>query len=75
MKILVLEKETPGVTPEMFQPHLKAEARRVWDLQQAGILREIWFTADDHTAVIVLECDSREAAQETLASLPLVKPD
>ncbi|MBP8974465.1 MAG: hypothetical protein KBH93_11365 [Anaerolineae bacterium] len=34
MKVLALEIETPGSTAEQFGPHLKAEARRVWELYQ-----------------------------------------
>jgi hypothetical protein len=41
MKILALEKEIPGVTGDQFQPHLRAEAARVWELLQASVLREI----------------------------------
>ena len=40
MKILALEREKPGLTAADFQPHLKAEARRVWELQQADVIRE-----------------------------------
>jgi hypothetical protein len=32
MKILALEKETPGVTAEDFRPHARAEAVRAWEL-------------------------------------------
>ena len=73
MKILALEREKPGLTAEDFQPHLKAEARRVWELQQADMIREIYFRADKSEAVLMLECESVEAAEEALANLPLVK--
>ncbi len=73
MKILALEREVSGIAGNLFHPHLKAEARSVWDLQQRGILREIWFNALEHTAVIMLECASVEEASEVLQSLPLVK--
>ncbi len=73
MKILALEKEMPGATAEQFRAHFKAEARRVWELQQGGILREIWFTAADHTAVIILECATVEEAGAALNTLPLVQ--
>jgi muconolactone delta-isomerase len=73
MKILALELEAPGAAPERFQPYLKAEALRVWELHQAGSIRELYFRADQHTAVLVLECDSLEAARELLGSLPLVE--
>lgn len=72
MKILALEKELPGATAEKFQPLLKDEARRVWELQQSGTLREIYFNADQHTAILVLECADAEEAQQILSTLPLV---
>ena len=72
MKILALERELPEATAEAFQPLLKDEAHQVWELQQAGALREIYFNADQHTAVLVLECSSVEAARRLLSILPLV---
>jgi muconolactone delta-isomerase len=72
MKILALEKELPGATAEAFQPLLKTEARRIWELQQSGELREIYFNSDQHTAVLVLECSGVEEAQRLLSTLPLV---
>lgn len=72
MKILALEKELPGAMAEAFQPLLKDEARRVWELQQSGALREIYFSADQHTAILMLECPSVDEARRVLSSLPLV---
>jgi muconolactone delta-isomerase len=73
MKFLALERELPNATAESFKPLLKDEARGVWELQQSGTLREIFFNADQHTAVLVLECSDRETARQLLASLPLVQ--
>jgi len=73
MKLLALEKEVPGVTSEDIEPHLKAEAKRVWELYQAGIVREIHFRQDQPTAVLTLECANREKAEELLNTLPLVR--
>ena len=73
MKLLALERELPGASAAAFQPLLEAEARRVWELQQSGELREIYFTAEAHTAVIVLECADVETARRLLATLPLVQ--
>ena len=73
MKILAMEKETPGVTAEQFKPHLKAEALRVWELYQADVIRELYFRADRPDAVLVLECADVEVARHTLDTLPLVK--
>lgn len=73
MKILALEKELPAATSAQFKPLLKDEAYSVWGLQQAGFVRETYFSAEDHGAVFVLECDDKEAARQALAGLPLVK--
>ena len=73
MKFLALERELPDATAQAFQPLLKAEARGVWELQQSGVLREIYFNADQHTAVMLLECSDIEAARNLLARLPLVQ--
>jgi hypothetical protein len=72
MKILALEKEIPGVRPESFQTHSKAEAARVWELYKEGVLREVHFTAETHEAVLVLECTDRQEAEALLATLPPV---
>lgn len=73
MRLLALERELPGATAEAFRALLKDEARGVWELQQSGVLREIYFNADQHTAVLVLECSDREAALQLVARLPLVQ--
>jgi hypothetical protein len=73
MKILALEIDTPGVAAEQFAPHLKAEASAVWELYQAGVIRECYFRADRHSAVLVLECASVAAARLALEVLPLVE--
>jgi hypothetical protein len=73
MKILALEKEAPGLTGEQFQPYSNAEARRAWELYQAGLIREMYFHQSEHTAVLVLECAGVQEAGELLATLPLVQ--
>jgi len=73
MKFLALERELPNATAEAFRPLLKDEARAVWELQQSGALREVYFNADQHTAVLVLESSAIDVARQLLASLPLVQ--
>ena len=73
MKVLAIEKEMPGLSSEDFKPHLKAEASKVWELYQSGIIREIYFDKNTHNAVIMLECKDAKEAGEYLATLPLVK--
>jgi muconolactone delta-isomerase len=75
MKILALEVEAEGVTPAQFAPFAEAEARRVWELYQNGIIREIYFRADRSEAVLILECADTNEAQHVLESLPLVKAE
>lgn len=72
MKILALQKEVPGVPNDAYEPHLKDEAWRAWELHQSGVLRELYFRDDWPGAVLMLECDSVNAARDVLANLPLV---
>ncbi len=73
MKILALERETTQVSTGDFAPHLRREALRAWELLQAGVLRELYFDRDRHTAVLMLECADVETARAALATLPLVE--
>ncbi len=73
MKILAIERELPGATAEDFRPHLQAEARRAWELYQAGVFREMYFRADEAVAVLMLECADVGTAQAVLNTLPLVQ--
>jgi hypothetical protein len=73
MKILALEQELPGVAAADFQPHLQAEAARVWELYQAGVIRELYFRQDRSEAVLILECSGVDEANDLLNTLPLVQ--
>jgi muconolactone delta-isomerase len=73
MKILAIEHERSGATAEKFGQHSAAEALRVWELHQQGIIRELYFRADRSEAVLILECDSTETAKQVLLTLPLVQ--
>jgi len=74
MKILALESEVPGVSADRFsEPLLQAEAARVWEMQQDGLIRELYFRADRRQAVLVLECESAEEARRRLGRLPLAR--
>jgi len=68
-----MEIETEGVTSEHFIPHLKSEAKRVWELYQNGTIREFYFREDRSEAVWVLESADAIDARQRLESLPLVK--
>jgi hypothetical protein len=72
MKLLAIEREIPGVKETNYQPFLKSEALRVWELYKSGVIREIYFT-DEQFAIIILECTSLEEAEKHLDTLPLVQ--
>ncbi len=74
MRLLAIEQNVEGVEGDAFTPELlAAEARRAWELHQAGIIRELYFRADNPAAVLVLECGDAAEAGRALASLPLVE--
>ena len=73
MKILALERELPGATAEGFARYSEEETRQAWELHQAGLIRELYFRADQQTAVLVLECGSTDEAAGVLAGLPYVR--
>ena len=73
MRILAMEAAVEGARKAQFTPEIAAaEARRAWDLHQAGTIRELYFRADSPSAVLVLECVDVVEAQAILASLPMV---
>jgi hypothetical protein len=74
MKVLAFEKDVPGIADDQFTGELlRAEAGKAWELYQSSVLREFYFTADTHQAVLLLECDGPDRARSHLADLPLAK--
>jgi hypothetical protein len=72
MKILAIEKEIPGINPDDYLPYLREEAGMVWEFQQNGLIREIYFS-EDHSAILILECKDKPEAGSILSRLPLVQ--
>ncbi len=73
MKILALEYESPSADPDLMEAYLSAEARRMLELTQTGIIREIYFRAEKREAVLILECADAHEARDVLQTLPLVQ--
>lgn len=73
MKIIAIEKELPGAAAEQFQQLAEAEARKVWEFQQAEFIRESYFIKNETRAVLILEAENILAAEAKLAQLPYVK--
>jgi muconolactone delta-isomerase len=74
MKLLALERDPDGALRTAASSEmLRAEAATAWELHQSGFLRELYFRADHHRAVLVLECESLDEARRRLEELPLVR--
>lgn len=73
MKILAIDKILPGATEEKIYTHIKEEAAKAWEFYEQDIVREWYFRQDRGGVVLMLECDSIEAAKDVIDDLPLVK--
>ena len=62
-----------GSIPADFKRLLKAEAKKVWQLYQGEVIREIYFRGDKTSAVLMLECKDVNEAKRKLSTLPLVE--
>jgi hypothetical protein len=71
MKILAIEKELSTMSTD--KAVMEQEAYRVYELYKMDKLREIYFTKEKHTAVIIFEVEGLTEAWELVNSLPLVK--
>jgi hypothetical protein len=72
MKVLALGFDVVSQDDPRFAEIRPAEARRVWDLYQADVLREVHFRADRDNGVLLFEVPDLAAAREAVDSLPLV---
>jgi muconolactone delta-isomerase len=73
MKILAMEIDTDKPKPDDFKRILKEEAQTVWYLVQSGLIREIYFHGEHHTAVMILEIPGQKEAEDILSQLPLAR--
>ncbi|MEZ4296944.1 MAG: hypothetical protein R3B70_18410 [Polyangiaceae bacterium] len=73
MQVLAISKMLPGATPEKVNALAVAEAQKGWDLYKAGVVRNWYFRTDMPGAVVMLECESVDAARAIFAEAPLVK--
>ena len=72
MKLIAISK-TEGVDFNALKPHLRQEARAVWQLYRAGVLREFYLRQDGPGVVLVFEAPSVDEVRERLAHLPLAQ--
>ena len=72
MKVLALGRDLVADDDPRFVELREPEARAVWELSQADVLREVYFRADRPDAVLIFEAPDVEAARAAVAGLPLV---
>jgi hypothetical protein len=70
MKFLAIEKENKNIDWTNTDNLLKEEAKAISELYLQGVIREIFFN-DDHCAVLLMECYSKDTALKILGNLPL----
>jgi hypothetical protein len=73
MRIIALEVEVDDGRIVPIVGLATAEAGRLWELVQAGVVRETYFRSDRRSAVLVLECADLEEARSHLGTLPFVR--
>ncbi len=72
MKVFALGHDLVAQDDPRFAELRAAEALRVWELNQADVLREVYFRADRANGVLVFEVPDLDAARAAVDSLPLV---
>jgi hypothetical protein len=73
VRIIALEVDVDGGRIVPMSGLATAEAARLWELVQAGIVRETHFRSDRRAAVLVLECADLDEARSYLGTLPFVR--
>lgn len=71
--IAVMRRRTEAFSAEEFDKYLEAEAETVREMYIAGAVRSIWSRSDALGAVLLLEADSLDHAEQLVASLPLMQ--
>ena len=73
MQFLVIAKITEGTPSEKVLPYVKPEAEKIWEYYAADVVRSIYYIADMSGAVLMLEADNLETAQQIVAQLPIAQ--
>jgi hypothetical protein len=73
MQILALSRRQPGVTGEQIAAHGAREAQASWALHKAGVIRSVHMCPERPGSMLVLDCESLDAARLHLQTLPMVQ--
>jgi hypothetical protein len=69
MKVLVIGH----LTGKDITPHLQAEGRRVAELRNEGLIRDVFLKADRSGPILLLNDTNADGARDRLASLPFAQ--
>ena len=70
--IAVLRRRIESFAEADFASRLDAEALRARELYAEGVVRAAWSRKDVPGAVLLIEAESRDAAEGAVRSLPLI---
>ena len=70
MKVLIICRPMPGVTPTAMAPHLQAEAAQLRAMKSSGVLLEA-FSPGGPGAVLVIQAENPSDAEHVAAALPM----
>jgi muconolactone delta-isomerase len=71
----VMRRRMEAFSQEEFDKYLEDEAQAVRRMYIEGSVRAIWSRGDALGAVVLLEADSPEHAEQIVASFPLMQRD
>ncbi len=73
MIILALGHSLRSDPIQEANPFVEAEAKILWELRAAGILREVFYFRDWHSVVLILNCEDLDEARQWILTLPTAK--
>ena len=73
IKFLVFSRLNAGITRTQVSSVLKDEVEKTWQLQMAGIIKDIYYVSDKSGVVFTIEAKDTADANNILSVLPLMK--
>lgn len=73
MRVLAVLKLAPGADRSVVAGLVESEVRRLWQLYTAGSVLEADLTDDPTVVVLLLDVPDAPAAEQLLASLPMLQ--
>jgi hypothetical protein len=72
MKFLAMSRRCPGVGDQQVAALGAAEALQAFKLMSGNVFEQMYFSTDWKGVVLVMQADSRAAAEDILRTLPMV---